>query len=487
MKRTFPFRRRATIQALALLLVAAYWQESAAAQTSPAEPSRVPPNVVLILADDLGIGDLRSYNADSKIPTPNLDALAAEGVRFTDAHAPGAWCTPSRYGLLTGRYPSRAADMNWQQRALIEPGQSTLASLLRESGYSTAMIGKWHLGFDGGADCARPLRGGPVDRGFDHFFGIHASTDIPPYFYIRDDQCVAAPTRTIAAGTSEGDVWTNIQGAFWRAGAISPGLRLEGVLPRFEEEAVSFLERHHRNASGRPFFLYLALTGPHTPWLPLPRFHEASGAGMYGDFTVQVDDVVGQVTTALQRLGYAENTLVIFTSDNGPVWYPKDVQRFGHRSSHVYRGMKFDLWEGGHRMPFIARWPGRIPAASVSDAPVSFTDLLATLAAASGRELPAPSTLDSENILPAMLGRPTDRPPRETIVHFAGQGDLAIRQGPWKLIPRRAGGELYNLADDASETRNLYAAEPEVVRRLEAALEGHRRTATGNGGTSPSP
>jgi arylsulfatase A-like enzyme len=200
---------------------------------------------------------------------------------------------------------------------------------------------------------------------------------------------------------------------------------------------------------------------------------------MYGDFTTQVDDLFGEVTTTLERLGYARNTLVIFTSDNGPVWYPKDVERFGHRASHLDRGMKFDLWEGGHRMPFIARWPGRIPAGSVSDDLLSFTDLLSTFAAVLGRELPEGTGADSQNLLPVLLGAAEASPIRNTMVHYARQGDLAIRQGQWKLIPTADGGELYNLEEDIAETRNLYRERPEVVQRLRAALDNHRSRSTG--------
>lgn len=445
----------------------------ASAQDGPRGGASEPPNIIFILADDMGFGDVAAYNPESKIPTPHLDGIAAEGTMFTDAHAPGSWCTPTRYGLLTGRFPVRAPSMKWAERALIEPGQPTVATLLSQAGYATAMVGKWHLGFDGGLDCARPLRGGPVDHGFDRFFGIHASTDIPPYFYIRGNECVAAPTDSIAAGTSEGRIWNHIQGAFWRAGPIAPGLHLEGVLPRFREEAVAFLEDHRREGAARPFFLYLALPAPHTPWLPLAPFEGVSGAGMYGDFTAQVDDLVGEVAETLDRLGYAENTLLLFSSDNGPVWYDKDAERFGHRSTHIYRGMKFDLWEGGHRMPFIARWPGRVPAGATSPALVSFTDMLATFAALTGQELPAGQAFDSEDVLPDLLGQRTSGG-RSRMVHYARQGDMAVRDGPWKLIPREEGGELYNLELDPSETRNRYAEEPEVLARLEAMLEDYR-------------
>ncbi len=452
---------------------------------SAEKPAR--PNILFILADDLGYGDLGCFNPQSKIPTPNLDRLAAQGLRFTDAHAPGAVCVPSRYGLLTGRYPFRR-NGNPSQGPLIEPGRTTIASLLKEKGYATAMVGKWHLGFDGGIDfdCSRPLRGGPVDHGFDSFFGQHASLDIPPYFYIENDRCVAAPTETVAASSSPD--WSPIQGAFWREGKIGPGYKHEEVLARYTQKAVAFLESHSRKSPGQPFFLYLAFTAPHTPWLPLKPFQGKSQAGMYGDFVMQVDDAVGQVLLALDRSGGSDHTLVFFSSDNGPVWNPADVEKFGHRAAHIYRGMKGDAWEGGHRMPFLARWPGQVKPGSVSGETICFTDMLATFAALVGAGLPDGAGEDSFNFLPALLGQKPGRPIREATILESSRGVLVLRQGDWKLIPRlgsggfsqpaqvKAGagepeGQLYNLAADPSEQKNLHLEKPEVVQRLTALLE----------------
>lgn len=472
---------------LCCLLLAACTDPDSAAP--PALNEAAYPNIVLILADDLGLGDVASYNPEARIPTPHLDRLATDGLRFTDAHAPGAWCVPTRYGLLTGRYPHRDSMGVWRERALIRPGQPTLASLLRQQGYATAMVGKWHLGFGGGIDfdCSQPLRDGPVDHGFDRFFGMHASLDIPPYFYIEDDACVAAPTDSIAARGPADPFWTAIQGPFWREGPVAPGFRHAEVLPRFREQAVAFLEAHHRTQPTQPFFLYLALTAPHTPWLPLEPFQKTSNAGSYGDFVVQVDDVVGSVTDALARLGLADNTLVIFTSDNGPVWYDKDEARFGHDATGGYRGMKGDAWEGGHRMPFLARWPGQVPAGAVSDVPIAFTDLMATFAALLDVPLPPDAGADSYNVLPALRGEPAAVPEREALVHTS-IGYLAVRQGDWKLIPGLGSGgfseprvqppgpgdpagQLYNLAEDPTEQTNRYAEHPEIVARLTTLLE----------------
>lgn len=306
------------------------------AMAGPASAARHP-HLVVILADDMGYGDPGCYNPASKIPTPHIDRLAAEGMRFTDAHAPGPLCHPSRYGLMTGRYPFRTDVSRWPTRPLIEEKQVTLPSMLRDAGYATAMVGKWHLGFaeDG---YANRLPGGPVDRGFDSYFGIRASTDIPPYFYIRGDRAVTPPTGRIEANASAG--WSPIQGAFWRAGGIAPDLTLSDVLPRFTDEAIAVIE-NHRDAR-KPLMLYLAYPAPHTPWLPAPRFQGKSGAGLYGDFVMMVDHEIGRVLAALESAQMLGTTLIVFASDNGPTWYPADTARFGHDSAGGFRGMKAD-------------------------------------------------------------------------------------------------------------------------------------------------
>lgn len=444
------------------------------------------PHIILIVVDDMGYGDAGCYNSDSKIPTPHIDALARSGMRFTDAHAPGPLCHLSRYGLLTGRYPFRAEPEKWRDQAVIEEERTTLASLLKSQGYRTAMVGKWHLGFDeNGYD--KILPGGPVDRGFDSFFGIRASTDIPPYFYIRGNRAVEPPSEPIAANQSEG--WSPIQGKFWREGLIAPGMKLEEVLPRFTEEAVEVIESHRKEAAGTPLMLYLAYPAPHTPWLPHDAFEGSSEAGLYGDFTVMVDAMTGRVLKALNDAGMRENSLVIFTSDNGPVWYDTDVKRFGHDSSGGLRGMKADAWEAGHRMPFIVRWPDRIATGSVSHQTICFTDLLATVAAITGYKLQKEQAPDSHDFSPVLLGKQTaDRPVRPPLVMRSGAGLMTVREGDWKLIdglgsggfsqPRRVQpgpgdpeGQLYNLSEDPGETKNLYAEHPAVVERLRKNLQ----------------
>ena len=455
------------------------------------------PHIVYILADDLGFGDVGYQNADSKIPTPNIDRLARQGRRFTDAHSSSAVCTPTRYGLLTGRYSWRTRlkkGVLWPPaKPLISRHRMTAASLLKRQGYSTACVGKWHLGIDGGwkdRDWSKPLKGGPVDRGFDYYFGIPASLDIPPYYYIENDRVVEPPTEHIEASHTEGV--TKIQGAFWREGGIAPNFRHEEVQPTLIEKSRKFIKRQHKNSPDSPFFLYLPLAAPHTPWLPLDEYRGVSGAGMYGDFVAQVDDGVGRVLSLLESLDIRDDTLVFFSSDNGPVWFRADRQRTGHDATGPLRGMKIDAWEGGHRMPFLARWPGNIPAGCKSDEPVAFTDMLATFASLVGDELEAGQGSDSFDISDILtapyhaekLERPTIIQDRAVLhdgwklIYGNAQGGLSRRYGAEKH-PRREGW-LYDLDEDLGETNNLYKDRPDVAERLrglvkKAKKKGHTR------------
>jgi arylsulfatase A-like enzyme len=448
---------------------------------------RRPPNVVYVLADDLGWGDLRCYNPHSAIPTPHADRLAREGIRFTDMHSPSAVCTPTRYGILTGRYAWRTRlerGVLWGYSPnLIEPGRMTVASLLRAQGYRAAVIGKWHLGLgeQEKTDYSRPLRPGPLDLGFDYFFGIPASLDMEPYLWVENDRAVELPTRRTEGRNQP-------RGVFWRPGAIAPGFRLEEVLPTLTERAVRYIRAQ---SPERPFFLYVALTSPHTPWLPGPRFRGKSGAGDYGDFVVETDDALGRILQALDEAGLAQETLVIFTSDNGAHWTPEDKARYAHRANAAWRGMKADIWEAGHRVPFLARWPGRIRPGATSDYLGCLTDLMATLAEILGVELPPEAAEDSFSMLGALVAR-REVKPRPAVVLHSGEGMFAIREGPWKLIrglgsggfseprqvepkPGEAAGQLYHLGRDPGETVNLYEKHPETVARLEALLEEVRR------------
>ncbi len=439
------------------------------------------PNIVLILADDLGYGDISAYNQRSKAPTPNIDTLARDGIRFTDAHSPASVCVPTRYGLMTGRYPMRT-ELPWREHALINEGRTTLASLLRPAGYATHMVGKWHLGFEGGNAGPRftNLRGGPLDRGFDTFFGLASSLDQPPYYFIRGRDAVATPSLSVEASATQG--WTRIQGAFWREGGIAPGYTHEGVLPKLVSEAESVIEKRSRD---KPLFLYVALTAPHTPWVPTEEFKGKGAAGLYGEFLTQVDASVGRVLAALDAAGVREDTLVILTSDNGPVWYETDNQRFGHESTGALRGMKGDSYEGGHRVPFLVRWPGNAPAGATSDETICFTDLLATFASLVGADLPSDAGEDSFSVLPAFRGENGAQPLRPASVYKSGE---VIRMGDWKLLthlgsagfsePRRVEpvpggptGQLFNLRDDIGERHNLWSENPAIVERLSSELE----------------
>ena len=488
-----------------------------AAGSAPAAAK--PPNIVCILADDLGYGDLGCYNRDSKIPTPHLDRLASEGMRFTDAHSPSAVCTPTRYGLLTGRYAWRTSlkkgVFDGFDPPLIEPGRVTAASLLRSRGYTTACIGKWHLGMQwtrrdgtpmpfrtaGGfrsgfeVDYTRPAQGGPNAVGFDRYFGISASLDMPPYCFIENGRAVGAP----------GEKADEDKSLFMNQppGARTPGFRLEHVMPALVREARSFIADH--KGGSKPFFLYMPLSSPHLPIVPNEGFKGRSKAGLYGDFVVEMDASVGSVLDALKSSGAAENTLVIFTSDNGGLWHwwdfqePDDaahgkitprgqyVKDFGHQSNAWMRGTKADIWEGGHRVPFLARWPGKARPGSVCDSPVCHVDLLATWAEASGAKLDRDAGPDSFSLMPA-LADPKARPRDHLIVHSI-QGEFSIRQGNWKLIPSRGSngfsvprtvagepvGQLHDLANDRQETRNRYAEQPEVVARLGTLLDKYRK------------
>ncbi len=448
------------------------------------------PNIVVILADDLGYGDLGCYNADSKIPTPHLDRLSEEGIRFTDAHAPSSVCTPTRYGLLTGRYCWRTSlkkgVLEGYDPLLIEPGRMTVASLLKRQGYATACIGKWHLGLgkEKPTDYAKLLKPGPRAAGFDYFFGIPASLDMPPYVFVENERVVEPASEQAVASEHR----RRGGGGYWRAGAIAPGFKHGDVLPRLTEKAVAFVERQ---SAARPFFLYFPLNAPHTPWVPTAEFEGRSSAGYYGDFVMQTDASVGRVLAALEERGFKTNTLVIFTSDNGSHWPPGDITKWGHRANGELRGQKADIWEGGHRVPFLARWPGRIQPGTTSDQLVSLTDLLATAAAVTGASLPADAGEDSYNILPALLGEASPRPLRQAMVQHSFDGTFAIRLESWKLIlglgsrgfsqprnvepePGGAAGQLYHLKTDIAESDNLYLDSPARVDHLGALLKEYQ-------------
>jgi len=456
------------------------------------------PNIIFMMADDMGYGDPGCYGAE-KIPTPNMDRLAREGVRFTDAHSSSAVCTPSRYSVVTGRYCWRThlkrGVFGGFSPPLIEPERLTVASMLKKAGYATAAVGKWHLGLgwqcrDGEAepwgdgfniDYSRPLTGGPLVLGFEFFFGISGSLDMPPYCFIENDHTFGIPDR-------EKDVYNPQQ----RKGLMTPGWRDDLVDVTFAQRAVEFIESHVARRPEDPFFLYLTPSAPHRPCVP-PEFAKgASQAGPRGDMVCVVDWMLGEVDSALGRLGIADDTLLFLTSDNGARLTCYDGNDYGHRSCGPWRGQKADIWEGGHREPFIARWPGKITPGTTCDQTICLGDLMATCAAILGTDLPEGAAEDSFNFLPALLGQATDKPLRETIVHHSIDGTFAIRKGPWKLImglgshgfsePRRLEpepdgpkGQLYNLEEDPTESRNLWADRPQIVEELTASLEDYQR------------
>jgi arylsulfatase A len=460
------------------------------------------PNIVLLYADDLGYGDLAIQNPESKIPTPNLDQLAREGIRFTDAHSSSGVCTPSRYALLTGRYHWRkfhSIVFEWGE-SVFSPERLTLPEMLKESGYATACFGKWHLGFDwsrvrgvegdpGGASAAsegfdwtQPIPDGPLTHGFDSYFGDDVP-NFPPYTWIENDRVLDAPTTSFAPSSlpTEGELES-------RPGPMVEGWRQDAVMPTLTERVVEWIGLH-RN-SEKPFFLYFAWTSPHAPIVPTQVWQGHTEAGGYGDFVAQSDHHAGQVLRALAEAGLAENTIVIFTSDNGPERYAYErVRDRGHRSSGPLRGVKRDLWEGGHRVPFVVRWPGVTEAGAVSDSLMSQIDLMATLAEIVGHRLPTGASEDSHSQLALWRGGESAR---ESLVYNTEEGHFAIREGRWVLIDTARGGTwpsplwfdraagyvddpypaaLYDLDRDLGQRKNLYAEKPELVADLQALLE----------------
>ncbi len=471
------------------------------------------PNIIFILADDLGYGDLGCYNAKSKIPTPSLDRLAQEGRRFTDAHAPTSVCTPTRYAILTGRYSWRTRLQRgvlgpWGE-PLIAADRMTVAGMLKQQGYTTACIGKWHLGFnwptkDGkppsswtnslsNVDFTKPAADGPITRGFDYYFGVGVP-NYPPYCFIENDRVVGNPSLP-DTGRADG---------FNRPGPMVPGWKLVDILPALTKRAVRYIDE--TAPKKQPFFLYFTLTSPHYPVVPAAEFKGKTPVGDYGDFVYQTDWCVGQVMEALKRTGADKNTLIIFTSDNGPEItgevkpgvYDR-VKEYGHNSMGELRGAKRDIWEGGHRVPFIVHWPGKVPANTVSDETMCHVDFMATVAKIVGVKLPDNAAEDSFNVLPALLGEKATGPAREATVHHAASGKFAIRKGDWVLIdapsgddnrakgepdwlkkergyvPHKQPGELFNVREDLSERHNYYAELPAKVKELKDLLEKYKK------------
>ena len=502
---TKPIRRRDFLRMAGAGAAAALAGGCTTVSLRPKPAHHGTPNIVFILADDMGFGDLGCQNPKSRIPTPYLNHLASQGVRFTDAHSASAVCTPTRYAILTGRYCWRTrmkAGVLWVwEPPLIDQERLTVPKLLKRRGYHSACVGKWHLGWDWpttdgirpgrnelgkNVDFTKPIANGPTTRGFDYYFGT-AVPNFPPYCFIENDRTVGIPS-----AMKPDDM-------FGCPGPMLPGWKLEEVLPGLTDKAVEYIGQRAKEPD-TPFFLYMPLTAPHTPIVPAKEFRGKSQAGKYGDFVHQVDWTAGQVVEALEKHGMADNTLVIFTSDNGSPARNGDkasgptgsvLRETGHNPSGVLRGMKADIWDGGHRVPFLARWPGHIAAGTTNDELICSVDLMATCAAILDEPLPDNAGEDSYDIRPALLGEKHNKPIREALVHHSGNGAFAIRQGRWKLIidlgsggwtkprvgkPKPGGpeGQLYDMHADISERRNLWLERPDIVERLTQLLDKYR-------------
>jgi arylsulfatase A-like enzyme len=469
------------------------------------------PNIVIILADDMGYGDVRTLNPQSRIPTPNIDRLAMEGMTFTDGHSPSAVCTPTRYGLVTGRYAWRtrlkSGVLGGYSPPLIQLDRLTIARLLQEAGYRTGAIGKWHLGMklplltegtgdlsvwegDPGIDFAGEITDSPIHHGFDYYFGVSASLDMAPYVYIQNDRFTEVPELEQEAVDFP---------HFVRSGPRSSDFVIDSVLDRLTEEAVGFIRESAETP--QPFFLYLPLTGPHKPTQPHERFRGKTELNEYGDFVFQVDWTVGQVLAAIDAAEITDNTLVIYTSDNGSYMYAYDGSRpsdhvgdatqsgyfpRNHRANGVLRGTKADIWEAGHRVPFFVRWPGRVAAQSRSTATICLVDLFATCAEVAGLEIPAGAAEDSYSIVPAFLGKDFER--AVPVIHHSANGTFALRDQQWKLVLGNGSGgreapvgkpfeepyQLFDLSQDLSERIDVADQHPEKVKELTARLESIR-------------
>ncbi|MFW6371141.1 MAG: sulfatase family protein [Bacteroidota bacterium] len=476
------------------------------------------PNIIFILADDLGYGDLRCYNPNSKIPTPNLDMLAMKGMRFTDAHSPSALCTPTRYSIMTGKYCWRTELKSGvllpYDKPLIHPGETTLASLLNKNGYSTAAIGKWHLGWDWptkegfpenwelrgnmdgkGIDFSKVIHGGPVDLGFEYYYGMDVP-NFPPYCYIENNRIVGTIPSLQKPDSIYGD-----------PGVMQEGWNYESMLSTITNKAKDYISEQARQQT-KPFFLYFALTAPHVPLSPSYQFKGKSQAGNYGDLVAEMDYSVGEIINHLEKLELLENTLIIFTSDNGShartsnpergnyCWGVGDlIHEYNHYPNGLLKGFKGDAWEGGHRIPFIVHWPEVVKQNSVNNQLICLTDMLPTVAALLNNPLPGKAAPDGINIMATLKN--SDAPARDVLVLHSASGKFAVRKNPYKLILADDGGscfsaayfekytpgewqnnyegQLYNIQSDIQEENNLYGQMPETVEQLKSILHDEKK------------
>lgn len=475
------------------------------------------PNMLFILVDDLGYGDVACYNSESRIPTPNIDQMAAEGVMFTDAHSPSTVCTPTRYSILTGRMAFRTGMRSVFTGAggpcLIEEGRLTLPEMLRKQGYFTANVGKWHIGMtfydDAGGvikdwgiegvkqiDYSRVIPDGPVNRGFDTFFGtVSCPTTDFLYAYVENDRIPVPPTKLLDKSKLPNHAYSND----CRLGMIADNFDLEEVDLVFLEKSKSILDDHVKNNPDKPFFLYHSMQAVHLPSFPASQFKGKTNSGPHGDFIFEMDYIVGELLKKLDDLGVADNTIVMLASDNGPeVPTVIDMRKtYGHDGARPWRGVKRDQWEGGHRTPFIVKWPGKVKPNSVSDQLLSLTDVMATFAEITGAEIPHDAAEDSYNMLPALLGKAGKEPVRQYMLQQTWTLEMSIRNGNWKYLDHKGSGgnnyeregewamkqyaiedtdpdalgQLYNLDTDPGEITNLYSKHPEIVKELKTKLE----------------
>jgi arylsulfatase A-like enzyme/alpha-L-fucosidase len=454
-----------------------------------AEESARKPNIIFILADDMGYGDIQRLNTESKIPTPHINRLCDEGMYFTDAHSNAAVSTPTRYGIITGRYCFRSSlkkgVLNGYSRPLIETDRPTVASVLKNNGYHTACIGKWHLGLGwntpesaGNAsgdsvDFTRPLSFTPNDAGFDDSYILPASLDMPPYVYIDNRNVTDTQMTEIQKNSSP-------RGLFWREGKASKSFSISNCLDHFTDKAKQYIAAHALDK--QPFFLYFPLTAPHTPWLPDERFRGVSGAGTYGDFVAHVDDVIGQIVATLDSLGIVNETMIVFTSDNGADWKEEDKNKYPHKANYIWRGRKSDAWDAGHHVPLIVKYPAAVARGTCSDALVCLTDMFATFANMTAAPIPEGAAEDSRSFLATLYGKSNTA--RTEIVHHSINGMFALRKGKWKLVNCSGSGgwseadsdslppvQLYDMETDPNETLNLYHRYPYKVEELKKLLD----------------
>ncbi|MCH9654317.1 MAG: arylsulfatase [Planctomycetes bacterium] len=488
---------------------------------APDKPNR--PNVVIILTDDMGYGDAAALNRDSRIPTPNLDRLAKESLTFTDAHAAGSYCVPSRYGLLTGRYMWRTrlgsgGNLANLAGTLIEPGRKTVANLLKDAGYQTALVGKWHQGIDwklhdesarenirvnrnyqdfGNIDFASPALKGPNDFGFDYSFGTAGSAEMNPAAFIENNRTTIIPNLSSLEAKKKNGEWYGRDDNI-----IAEGYTMDRLVPTLSNKACEFVETATRTHPDQPFFLYYAMTTPHNPIVPNKEFVGTSRAGTYGDFVVELDHHVGRLLRKLTELGIEKNTLVIFTSDNGPVnrtkgystkWVRGDTAIYGHDSTGPFEGWKGGLLEGGHRVPFFVRWPETIKPGARCSTTIVFNDVLPTLAEMLKINLDHNTAEDGQSFYKALTGTARPESFHEAIVHNHSNGTFSIRKGAFKLTvngPKTntqvlddafpVSFVLYDLGKDIKETTNVSRNHPEKVKKMHALLKKYVREGRSN-------